>query len=311
MATYKTYEAIGNREDLGNVLFMISPEKTPFISAVGKTTSKNTYHEWQTDALATANADNAAVEGADATSATLTPTVRVGNYNQIMQKTVQVSGTQQHMDSAGRKNELAHQITKGMQELKTDMEASFTSNNASVAGNASTARKSAGFEAWCETNSSYGAGGSAGGFSSGIVAAATDGTQAAITEANFQTVIQNCWTEGGDGSLVITGPGNKARISAFTGTATKTIDMKDQTIRQGVDVYVSDFGRHEIVPSHFSRTRSVLVVDPGHWKISTLRPLEKKELAKAGDSDKYQLLTEVTLESCNEKASGVIADLTD
>ena len=93
MPTFTAHTAIGQREDLTDIIYDISPTETPFMSSVGKTKATAVYHEWQTDSLAAATTANAAVEGADATSATLAPTVRLGNYTQIIQKTVQVSGT--------------------------------------------------------------------------------------------------------------------------------------------------------------------------------------------------------------------------
>jgi len=122
MATYKTYDTVGIREDLQNAIYDISPTTTPFMSTIGKSTAKNTYHEWQTDSLADATLDNAQVEGADAVSATLTPTTRVGNYTQISDKVIQVSTTDDKVDKAGRSTETAYQLAKASAEIKRDME---------------------------------------------------------------------------------------------------------------------------------------------------------------------------------------------
>ncbi len=65
MATYQTYTAIGQREDLSDVIYNISPTDTPFMSSIGKTKATAILHEWQTDSLAAASLSNAAVEGAD------------------------------------------------------------------------------------------------------------------------------------------------------------------------------------------------------------------------------------------------------
>ena len=78
MATYKTYAAVGEREDLSNTIFNIAPTETPVVSSIGKTKATATYHEWQTDTLAPAVVTGL-TEGADAEEATTTPTVRVGN----------------------------------------------------------------------------------------------------------------------------------------------------------------------------------------------------------------------------------------
>jgi hypothetical protein len=110
MPTFGTFganAAKGLREDLADVIYDISPQDTPIMSSIGKTKATAVNHEWQKDSLAAATTANAAAEGADATSATLTPTVRIGNYTQIVQKTIQVSGTLEAVDKAGRKSEKA------------------------------------------------------------------------------------------------------------------------------------------------------------------------------------------------------------
>ncbi len=75
MATYQTYTSIGQREDLSDVIYSISPTDTPFMSSIGKAKATATNHEWQTDALASAVLTNAAVEGDTASDATLTVTL--------------------------------------------------------------------------------------------------------------------------------------------------------------------------------------------------------------------------------------------
>ena len=133
MATYTKYDAVGQREDLTDVIYNISPTDTPIMSSIGKTKAMAVNHEWQTDSLAAATTANALVEGADATSATLSPTVRYGNLTQIVGKTVQVSGTLEAVDKAGRKSEKAYQLAKGSAEIKRDIETIITANQAKVA----------------------------------------------------------------------------------------------------------------------------------------------------------------------------------
>ena len=91
--TFQTYQAIGNREDLIDVITNISPMETWLTSNTGSTRAIQTLHEWQTDALAAAAA-NAQIEGDDATATAAVPTVRLGNYTQILWKVYQVSETQ-------------------------------------------------------------------------------------------------------------------------------------------------------------------------------------------------------------------------
>jgi PHD/YefM family antitoxin component YafN of YafNO toxin-antitoxin module len=198
MAVYQTYQTVGIREDLADIIYSISPTETPFMSGVAKTKATNTSHQWQTDALADVVA-NAAVEGATISYPTLTATTKLTNYTQISTKSVQVSGTNDAVTSAGRNNELAYQVAKSAKELKRDMETALLSNVAAAAGNATTARKLGGVQTWISTNVDAGAGGSG----AGAGAIRTDGTQRAFTEDQLKGVLRSCFDEGGNPNMVM------------------------------------------------------------------------------------------------------------
>jgi hypothetical protein len=310
--TTQTYGVVGRREDLTDVIHDLSPTEVPFQSAIGKGEAKNTFHEWQTDALAAAVATNKVIEGDDPANDAITATVRLGNYTQLSDKVIQVSSTQRASNNAGRGDELSYQLMKRSKELKRDIETRITGNYASAAGNASTARECAGFEAWIQTNESLGATGTSTAFSAGIQAAAGDGTQRAYTEALLKDVLQLCWENGGEPSMVMVGAFNKKQMSAFSGIADQVRDTgnKRATIVGAADVYVSDFGSLNIIANRFSRSRTALVVDPSMWKLCYYQRFKTEDLAKTGHSDRKMLSVEFTLESCNEKASGRVADLT-
>ena len=140
--TFTTYDAKGIREDLSNVIANISPEETPLVSNVGKGTISNTVYDWQTDSLSAAQA-NAQVEGNEQSYGAVTATTRLQNYAQISSKNVVISGTQEKVNSAGRRSELAYQIAKMGAELKRDMEFSCLNNQAASAGSTSAARTTA------------------------------------------------------------------------------------------------------------------------------------------------------------------------
>lgn len=309
--TTQTYQAVGRREDLTDVIHDVSPLDTPFMTAIEKGSADNTFHEWQTDALAAADGTNKVVEGDDPTNDSMTATVRLGNYTQLMDKVIQVSSSQRASKNAGRGDELSYQLQKRSKEIKRDMEARLTGNYASVAGNASTARECAGFEAWIQTNYSRGSGGSSTAFSGGIQAIATDGTQRAYTETQLKDALQLAWTNGGDPTQIQVGAWNKKVMSGFSGIADQVRDTgnKRATIVGAADVYVSDFGQLDIVANRFSRTRSALIVDPSMWRLCYYQRFNTTDLAKTGHSDRKMLAVEFTLESCNEKASAVVADL--
>jgi hypothetical protein len=305
--TFDSYDSIGNREDLSDVIYNISPTETPFLSACEKTKATAVYHEWQTDSLA-AVSDNKNIEGDDSTADSLSPTVRLGNYCQISDKVVVVSGTQEAILKAGRKSELAYQIAKAGKDIKKDMEYALVGlNNARVAGNSSTARELASVQAYIKTNYSMG---TSGANPAGTGAdARTDGTQRAFTEAQLKDVCQQIWVSGGNPTTIMMGAFNRTVFSGFTGGATKFDKTEDKRLIATVEVYESDFGTLKAVPNRFMRSRDVLVLDMDYWKIATLRPFSTTDLAKTGDSEKKMLNTEYTLEACNEAASGIVADL--
>ena len=303
--TFETYDATGNREDLANVIYNISPTDTPFMSSVGTGTATFTKHEWQTDSLAAA-ATNAQIEGDDSPNAALSATSRVLNYTQISYNPVMVSGTQEAVIHAGVNSELAYQIAKAGKELKRDMELDMTGKNNATAGsgNGGAARKARGFESWTTTNNGYGSGGSN---SSGSV---TDGTQRVLTEAILKTEIKSCFDEGGNPDLLLVGSFNKTKVSGFTGNNTRMDMAEDRSLVATIDVYVSDFGEVRVIADRFSRSRSGLLVETDMWSVDYLRRFQTVDLAKTGDAEKRLLLTEWTLVAKNEASSGTVADLT-
>lgn len=314
--TWTSFSAIGNREDLSDIIYDISPMDTPFVSEAQKLSATGVYHEWQTDALRAAAA-NRALEGDDATGATLSPTTRVGNYCQISQQTVIVSGTQRSVDSAGRADEYSYQVAKAGREIKRDMEFALTQNQASSAGGAGTARSLASLESWLATNKTSVGTGTAQttpGFSSGTVAAPTDSSVAgSFTKAALDAVIEECWVQGGDPKTIMCGPHNRTQLSGFTGISTLQTDAnanQDVTLMGAVDFYKSNFGILKVVPNRFQRDQTIFVLDMEYLGVSTLRDMQVNPLAKTGDNDKAQLLVEYTLCVKNEAASGKVTDAT-
>jgi hypothetical protein len=315
MATFQTYQSIGNREDLTDVIYNISPTDTPFMSSVGKTKASAVYHEWQTDSLAAA-AQNAVVEGAAASSLTVSPTTRVGNRTQISSKTVKIAGTQEAIDKAGRKSEKAYQLAKASAELKRDMEKIFLDNNAAVTGDATTARELGSLQAWINTNYSGGTSGTAGSLGT---TARGDGTDRTFTESILKANVKAVYESGGNPTVLMTTPTQKQVVSTFAGVAAQRYMApaeKPTTIVGAADVYLSDFGTLSVVPNRFMTSEAdgghqAFVLDPEYAAIAYLRPFQTNELARTGDAEETQLLVEYTLEVKNEAAHGLIADLAE
>jgi hypothetical protein len=310
--TFATYEAIGNREDLSDVIYRIDPTDTPFMSAAEREKATAVNHEWQTQALAAVDTTNAQLEGDDASTNATTPTVRLGNVCQISDKVARVTGTQRAVEHAGRDDELAYQeMLKGL-ELKRDMESILIgTNQAKVTGSDSVARKTASVISWLKTNTSKGTGGADPAAADGS-GSRTDGTARAFTEANLKTVLQSIWTSGGKPDCIMVGGFNKQVFSTFTGRATPIEDVGSKKIVAAVDAYESDFGRLKVVPNRFSRARDVLVLQSEMWAVAYLngRRMVSIPLAKTGDSDRRQMLSEYALVARNEKSSGGVFDNT-
>ena len=309
--TFQTFTAIGNREDLSDIIYNISPTETPFISAIGKEKATGVLHEWQNDTLRAAAA-NAQVEGDEIAFTAVVPTTRVNNRTQISRTSVIVSGTQDTVNSAGRNNELAYQISKSSKELKRDMEVVLTANQSAAVGGAAAARTSSGLTSWIQANTSVGtngANGAVGGVDTpGVLR--TEGTQRAFTEAQLKDVVKQCWDSGGDPSMIMLGSFNKQKLSGFTGGSTKMSQATDKTLVAAIDIYESDFGSMTVVPNRFSRNRDCFVIQPDMWAVAYLRDFQMLDLAKTGDAQKKAMLAEYTLVSKNEAASGAVFDLT-
>jgi hypothetical protein len=311
--TATTYANVGIREDLSDTIYRVAPEETPFTNNIGTGKATATFHEWQTEDLASASDSNAVLEGDDATLDAANVPTRVGNRTQIADKTAVVSGTNDTVNKAGRATEMARQIMlKGM-ELARDIEKQMLSNKASNAGAAGTARVSAGMESWIVTNASRGSGGSGGGFSSGTVSAPTDGTARAFTETLLKAGQLAAFNAGGKPTQLYMSGTQKQVFSGFSGVATKYIDASQQgqaTIIGGSDVYVGDFGRLTAIAHPYGvRSATVLGIDPRRVRKALLRPMRNWELSKTGDTEKRQLLEEYCLQVDNEKAHFVVADL--
>jgi len=301
---FDTYSATADKEDLSNIIYNISPMQTPFMSSIGTRNVKNVVFDWQTEVLPTP-ASSGELEGFELSRSAATATVRESNVCMISKRDATVSGSQEVSDAAGKRSEMAHQLALMAKALKRDMEEALCQKNAKTTGNASTARKTGGFESWVETNVSRGTNGAG----AGNGAAPTDGTQRALTEALLKSVLQLSFENGGEPSLAICGPHNKQVISGFSGRSSARQMIDANTVEASVSIYSSDFGELQIVPSNRSRERSLLLVDPEYAKVAYLRNFQTVDIATIGDAETKMIVAEYGLEVSNEKAHGIVADL--
>ena len=311
--TNETYDVSTIREDLAPALASISPTETIFMSSIGTRNVDNTYFEWSEVDLAAA-ASNRQIEGDVGLSNTApTNAVRKGNYTQISAKVVEVSSTNQAVNGVADAQTVAKQVAYKLSEMKRDMEKMLLDNVSASAGASGTARQTAGLPAFLTTNTARGTGGAdgttSGSGSAGYPdAAATDGTQRAITETILKGVIADCWDAGAEPSVVLCGSSNKQTISTFTGNATRYKEAEDSKLNAAIDVYISDFGELQIVPARHIRARDVFVLDPNYAAVAYLQTAKQEPLAKTGLSERRLISAEYGLQVTSEKAHGVIAD---
>jgi len=310
--TFDTYDQVGIKEDLQDVIYDISPEETPFYTKCAKLTARNTYHEWQTDALR-ASASNAHIEGDDTTATARTATSRLGNYTQIFKDAVIVPDTDEGVDKAGRDREMAYQIAKVAKEQKLDIEKALFANNARVAGDSTTARELAGAPAWIITNVDFQSGNTgANPTGDGTDARTDDGTPTAFSQTKFDNVMQQIWEEGGKPDTCYLSAFQMNVALGFTGNNNQrsTIKAENEKVVKHMDVYVTPWGTVEFMPSRENRGRDVFIMQDDMWAVGVLRPTKNTQLSKTGDSTKRQVITELTLCAKNEKSSGGVFDNT-
>jgi hypothetical protein len=309
---YSVYDASGttgvgkgNREDLVNTVYDISPTETPTLTALGRTTAKAVLHEWTTHALATAAA-NEKVEGDDATIDAATAKTRLNNRCAISNKVAGVTKTQQAVDKVGMQDAMAEEVGYKLKEIKRDMNLMIHANTAKVAGDDSTARKTAGIPTWLKDNvNAVGANPTGDGTDT-----ATNGTQRAFLESQLLEVSQECYDNGGSPTLLVVGTFNKRVASGFAGNQSRNSDASEKKLINSVKVYEDDFNTLKIVADRFALSRNATLIDTEYMKVAYLRPFETWDLATTGSSIRKQIEVEWALEVCNPAAHGIIRDLT-
>ena len=310
--TFDSYDAVGIREDLSDIITNVSPEETPFHTKCRKTTASNTLTEWQTDALRS-SAANAHIEGDETAASAMTATSRLNNRTQIFKNAVTVPDTDEGLDKAGRQREMAYQVLKIAKEQKLDIEKALFDNNAKVAGNATTARELAGAPSWMTTNVNFvSASSGANPTGDGTDARTDSGAPTAFTQAKFDAVMQSIWSNGGNPDSVYLSAFQMNVALGFTGNNNQRSNVQggDERVIKSLAVYVTPWGTVEFIPSRENRSRDVFIMQDDMWEVAVLRPTKNVELAKTGDSSKRQVVTELTLCAKNEAANGIIADNT-
>ena len=309
--TFDSYDAVGIREDLSDVITNISPEETPFYTKSGKSRARNTLHEWQTDSLR-ASTTNAHIEGDETTAEARTATTRLQNATQIFKNAVVVPDTDEGLDKAGRAREIAYQTLKIAKEQKLDIEKALFDNNARV-NTSGSARELAGAPAWMTSNVDFQSGNSgANPTGDGSDARTDDGTQTAFSQTKFDGVMQSIWENGGKPDTVYLSAYQMNIALGFTGNNNQrsSVQAGDERVVKSLAVYVTPWGTVEFMPSRENRGRDVFIMQDDMWEIASLRGTKNVALAKTGDNTTRQVVTELTLCAKNEAANGGIFDNT-
>lgn len=306
--TLKTTDAVGNREQLVDAIYMVYRNEVPFTGNIcGRISAESTKVEWLTDEMPVANADNAATEGASAGTASNFNPARVENYTQIFERVAQISDTQEAVRKAGRSSEVNRQVQMATRAVLRDIEAAATSKNPATSG---VTRKMRGLAAWLSTNVDHEGTGST--TSGGVV---TDGAQRDLTKDMLDGVLQSIAEQGGLAGVqatIMAGAFNKRKLDeVLNGAAVsnRQIPASKKEVVDAVDVYGSSYGAIKIVYSPQQRDRDLFVVQDDMFDMAYLAPLGSKDLARTGHSIPKMISAECTLVSRNEKASGKVADL--
>lgn len=315
--TVLTTAATGNREEVDDLVSLITPADTPLYSGMGKGKAASKHPEWEIETLDTPAA-NAQPEGGEYNYDAVTAPTRPGNYTQIFNKTFVFSGSQGAVDNVGNVEKRAHEMMKKGKALKKDIEYSILDNTASTN---SDPRRSGGLPTWFTTNVSRGGGGGAsGGFSGGVTTVETTGTLRAWTKALTDTVLQSVYNSGGNVSTLVVSPYNKGVFATFMSDSNVANQRHPVQAGQKIsiigtaDIYESPWGPVEVVPNRVmagsaSLARRVYAIDWDMLQWLSLRPIQEDTVAKTGDAEKGVLIHEGCLKVRNEAGLGVIADV--
>lgn len=291
MSVLQTYgTTAGNREDIYDVLQLVSPEETPLFTRLPDAEANATQHQWVEYTLVSGSG-NADVEGATATGATASTKARLSNYCQIMSKNGAVSGTQRKVTLVGEQDEFAFQMKKSMLEWKLGADSDLILQT-SAAGSASVGRTMTGL-----INA----------VSQGNVVTGS-GTTVALRESDFNDLLQKIFESGAVPDTCYVNGFNKRRISQFVTSNTRFLDMGGENkLVNRIGIYESDFGTIEIVLERYmTKTVGVLIKDALFRKAWLRKPVTFP-LAKRGDLDEFEIVGEWTLEYLNYRAGGLLS----
>ncbi len=324
-SSYSVGSGGGNREDLEDTIHELFADENYFSSNFDKVSCSGTLHEWLGDELAAPGA-NIAIEGNDATFATIANPARYSNYLQILEKTFLIAETQDAVAKAGRKTETGRQAVKKMREAANDLEYAIARNQAGTAGSATVGRSMASIETWIGATAASSAAATQVVLSTTTASATTppiasgtpgvaptDGsTTAALTEADLKLALESNYQNGSMTDVIVVNGTAKNYINNFTGIATRNVDVgktSQASITGAADLYVSNYGVHRVVLHRHVRDSVALCLDSSLWAVGTLRGWSSSPLAKTGDAKKRLINCEKTLVCRNPKGNSKVVGI--
>ena len=287
-----TYNAVGNKEDVSDIITNIAPYDTPLYTRIGKTKATQTTHEWLEDELG-APITNMNVEGYTYSTTAATPRTRLKNYTQIMHRGIHVTDTQEAVLHYGIRSEIAYQMAKTMKELAFDCEQAIITQATPTLGSMSMPRQFGGLPYWIINN-----------------VLSNGGTQRPLTFDLINNALEQTWNEGGKPSILLVSPRNKRVISTFTAGSTKYMDgNKTNKLTNMISVLETDFGTLQCMTDRFMPNDVVYGLSPEYIKKAFLRPFKTGDMPKISDMGRRYINGEWTLEMRAEKAHFKIEDL--
>lgn len=288
-----TYDDASRRESLLSILKDVSPLGGNYlVENLGTSVARNTLHQWPVYNQTRPTSVTNTIEGAEATVVDLTAPTKSDNITAIISEVVTVSGTERAVTVATNQDPLSFQKMQALKRLSAKMEYSLV-NGTKASGASGVARQMAGIDSVISTNAT----------------ALSSGTS--LTVDRLEDLLQLSWNEVGQeyvADTIICPMGLKRKISTFTTNITNFVNETDRLYRN-IAVFESNLGIVRIVPhkdvrnNAGSTTLYALRMDTYKMAFLEGREPQFQELAKGGDYDKGQYITEFTLESYAQRAS--------
>jgi hypothetical protein len=333
------YANVIMKEDISDIIYNLSPTKTPILSMSKRESAHNTTVQWSLDKLADAAAGAGTAEGADAVDATYHLVDKSVNFTQIFQKTVKVSGTMESVELYGRQSEMAYQMTKKSEELKRDIESTIcgtiydgaaTSARKAYVGTGAT-RVMRPLKAMIGATSGAGENNGPPAGYNDTVYTALNGTNGMFDENDINNAMENMWNDGGEPDAMVVNGSVAAHISSLAlggtgaGFAGRYRDAQQETkLVNVVDIYVTPYGELDVVLDRFlnygedtsgdsgaasTRINDIFLIDRDYIAACYLRAPRTEQLANTGDNEKRMIVTELTYKVLSPEGIGLITNV--